>query len=215
MGALLTHSGYVPQYIDKLMLSGVSGTPVVNNKPAGVIENDLMLSFLIGEGAMTWSGDTGWNEDLDDSNNSHSHRLGSKIAGGAEGSSYSFAATGTGNAGAKLGGIYAYRSAKVGPVSASVGRVVSPTTSVDAPGITALAGKLLLVHGYRHNAGTPIVVNTPAGFTIKDSLQNSLVWVTIFEKDVGPGATGNINVSMAAAPTGMSAYLVNIKGADA
>ena len=112
--------------------SAVLGSSLTVSKPAGVVQNDLLIAFMGADTtgtSYTWTGDTGWTE-IADQGSGGALRIAYKVAASSEPSTYTFTASG---GGATLrGAILAYRGAAydaIGSISSTVSQATGPVVS--------------------------------------------------------------------------------------
>lgn len=193
-------SGFVQVGVSAVAAS--SSASLVIDKPSGVQAGDLLVAIISGGAAITWTGDTGWTEELDASR----LRVAVKLATGSEGSTFTFTASGSTFS---AGVIIAYRSAAFDVVG-SVGTATSGSDVV-APGVTLSSlGILLAAFGIDAPGRT---MTTPTGMlpvvVYPGAAKPSLA---IFSQQLGAGATGT-RTSSPGGGGSTSGVLIGIKGA--
>lgn len=89
-GGSLTVAPIVPRLISTSTAEQTTATTtLVINAPSGIVSGDLMLCLIASDTNVSWTGDTGWTESLDDSY----IRVARKTATGSEPASYTFTAS--------------------------------------------------------------------------------------------------------------------------
>lgn len=171
--------------------NSASGTSLVINKPTGTVQNDLMVAVMAANGVTSWTGDTGWTEIADQVSVTPNLRVAYKIAGAAEGSSYTF----TASASRTLSGcILTYRYADYDTVSGSFATSANPLvlTSISP----SLSQSILIAVGVRAIAS--VTLGTPTSMTARvtdnDATAPSYI---VCDQTVSKGPTGTRSISTA------------------
>lgn len=169
--------------------NGASGTSLVINKPTGTAQNDIMVAVMVsiaGGGGVTWTGDTSWNEILEQGA-VPSLRIAWKVAGGSEGPNYMFTASASNNLG---GSILTYRNAAYDAIGSVSTDSVNPIT---ATAVTVAVANSLVLAVYS-DRGASSSYSTPTGFAAVDANSDATVlsWA-IFSKAVGSGSSGTVD----------------------
>jgi len=199
-----------PQFIAAASTqNGTNGTTLVINKPAGTINGDLMIAFMAGNSATTWTGDTGWTEIADQGSNSPSTRIAYKVAGSSEGASYTFT---NANSGGLSGSILTYRGAAYDTIGAFA--LTADPLVPTGPAASANNSKLI---------GIAAMASANANYTAPGSMTNRVTdndgtspSYAIFDETVGSGATGTRSFTKggtAAGTANTAAIMLTIKPA--
>lgn len=163
-------------------------TGLTINKPSGVVSGDTLVAIVAG-GGVTWTGDTGWTEAIDQGA-LPGIRVAYKTAGGSEGASYTF--TGSSSS-TKFGIILCYRGVSWDVIGASV-TTLTGDGALAISGVTSGAGTddgvlLAAVASFDTVTATHSV---PSGMRLiashRESVNNRLL--SIFAQTISGGATG-------------------------
>jgi len=139
MGAAGGSGGPTVEYIGATQAARSS---TANNftidKPANTQQGDLMVALMCSDraGTVTWSGDTGWTEAVDQSSRPNV-RIAHKVAGASEGASYTFS---TNNSSRLAGSILTFR----GAAWDAFGTVATNTTQTASAITVASTGSILI-----------------------------------------------------------------------
>jgi hypothetical protein len=155
---------------------------VTPNKPAGVVNGDQLIFFGGATTTQTWTGDTGWAEQIDQG---AAPAIGvfTKIAS-SEGSSYSFGLSATTGAG---GILLAFRGAALDNLGSIVTRTGNGTLTVT--GFSSAGGVVLLFVHSADDAGQTI--SAPAGYTEIAAAAGMSSNMKVFMANVAAGTTAS------------------------
>ncbi len=179
------------------------GTTLVINKPAGTVQDDLMIAVMAADAAGLWSGDTGWNEVVDQAADPNL-RIAYKVAGASEGASYTFT-----NASSQTlsGCILTYRYAAYDTVAGTHVTGANPLilTSISP----SLSQSILIACGARSSAS--ITLGTPTSMTarVTDSDANDPSYI-VCDQAVAKGPVGTRSMSTGITTT-VSGIMLAIK----
>ncbi|MBM2322240.1 MULTISPECIES: hypothetical protein [Marivita] len=165
-----------------------SSTSLVINKPAGVVEGDIMVAFLTINSRKTISAPAGWTTILPHSGNEGEPMVAYKVAGSSEGASYSFP-SGLGNL---TGSIVAYRNTiydTVGLEATASGGVIT------APSITVAAADSVLLACFSASSGTFSSPTSGLTEVISDQDATNPNIIVYSEEGIAAGATGDKSVT--------------------
>lgn len=184
-----------------------STTSLTINRPTGTISGDLMVAIIFGENNVTWTGDTGWNEVVDQGVGP-SLRVAHKTAGGSEPSSYTFTSSGS----SLLGGvILTYRNAAydtVGTIATGVsgGNQVANAITLSQSGSTIIAAFA--------RAQTASWSSPSSGLSLLDTQTvNRPSWAIYHDMDEPSGSTGTKQATPSSTSGSLSCVLVGIRPA--
>lgn len=184
---------------------------LVISKPTGTQQYDLMIAVMaIGfASALTWTGDTGWTEILDQ-NASPDLRIAYKVAGASEGSSYTF--TCSSSVTALTGCILTYRGADYDAIG-TIGTAASGGNCT-AGAVTASSDNSILLAAFAINAIGGITFPTPSGMSLVTEYTgaNQGDWA-IFSQAVNTGSSGTKSCDPSGASGAVSGVLLSIKPA--
>ncbi len=182
----------------------VNSTSLVINKPTGTQQGDLMIAFMAGESAGTWTGDTGWTEVVD-ANVKFALRAAYKVAGASEGASYTFTSS---SSRILSGAILTYRGAAYD----AIGSIASGANPLVITGPTASEDFSVLI-GYAGRLASGVTITAPASMTarVTDNDGNAPSYV-IADEYVLAGATGTRSFTIGSA-VDVSGVLLTIKPA--
>lgn len=184
-----------------------STTTVTVNKPAGTVEGDLMVAVMSGGAtnlARTWTGDTGWTE-VADENAVPNLRVAYKVAGAAEGSSYTFTASLSTTYGLAAS-ILTYRYAAYDAVSS----FASGSDPLILPSLTAAESQsVLLAIGTR--AAASVALGAPTGMATQVSDSNAIApSYIVCDQTVAKGPAGVRGISTGSS-TNVAGIALSIK----
>lgn len=179
-----------------------STTTVTVNKPTGTVEGDLMVAVMscgATSTARTWTGDTGWTE-VADENVVPNLRVAYKVAGAAEGSSYTFTASLSTTSGLAAS-ILTYRYAAYDAVSS----FASGSDPLILPNLTAAESQsVLLAIGAR--AAPSVALGAPTGMATRVSDSGGIApSYIVCDQTVAKGPAGVRGIS-----TGSSTHVAGI-----
>ena len=152
-----------PIFVASSSVGDFEGDPLPINKPAGVIEGDLMIALSAGSNGVSWSGDTGWTEIFDLGSNP-AQRVAYKVAGGSEPSTYTFTPASSIVAQSHI--IIAYRRAEY--VSIGSANYAGSGSPITAPSVTASAANMVAIALFVNEAGGALSSIT-SGWSILES----------------------------------------------
>jgi hypothetical protein len=186
MGLLAACLGPKPQFVSFEEAENGGGTTLTINKPAGVVSGMLLVACMISNDNVpcSWSGDAGWTE-RGDQGAVPNLRIATKVAGGAEGASYTFTAS---VAGTLSGGIFAFQQAAYDGLG-SYGTIITGDGSVVAPSfVMSNVGLLLAIYG---TDGEDDPFGTPSGMTVLAHIEGGLGGsLSVFAQEVNSGGSG-------------------------
>ncbi len=163
---------------------GLNGTLTIN-KPAGVLENDMLVAIMGQDGAnATWTGDTGWTEKIDQGVQPNL-RIATKVAGASEGVSYTFTQSSTRKA---AGIILHFRDAAFDQIG-----TINTGSPLVAGGITPTSSGILIGAYLSNQSGATFT--TPSGMAPIASFNTYSASYRIFQQDIATGATTGMRFS--------------------
>lgn len=165
-----------------------ASTSLAINKPAGVVSGDFLVAFMASNNFsnLTWTGDTGWTERVDQNTSLPRLRVATLTAGGSEPSSYTFTASASS---VLTGMIIAIRGAQYDTIGASVS-IRAGTGSLSISGVTSAGGILLALCAVANDAVSNGTFSTPSGMSVIGSLQ-ARATIKAFWENVAAGSTGS------------------------
>lgn len=180
-------------------------------KPAGLVSGDMLVAIMSATsvgGAISWTGDTGWTERVEQGA-VPSLRVATLTAGGSEPANYTFTASSTTDV---QGIILLARGAQwdtIGSVYADGGG-----GTVVAPSITSAGGLLLAAIAAGIDVGGPTTVSTPTGMSATTT-QSFAGAIAMFYQSVLSGSTGSRTSSIDDGGSGgiNSGVLISLKAA--
>lgn len=175
-----------PTFVSSATGEVATSANLVISKPTGVTSGMLLVACMASGGAVSWSGDTGWTEVLDQSA-SPSIRIAYKVATGSEPASYTFI---SGNSSFNHSGIVcAFSSASYD----TVGVVGVSEPIVTAPSITASQNSSVCLAFYACSS-SGVTFATPTGFSLisKNPTSGFAPNFFLFQKQISSGATGDV-----------------------
>jgi len=190
-----------------------SGSTLVINKPTGVVENDVLIAWVVWDTTPTITA-SGWTQ-ITGSPLSNSDQRGAfwyKVAGGSEPSTYTFSGTSFDRA----GGIIAFSGVDTStPVEAQGSQTNSSTSSVTAPTITTSTdGAMLVFAGMMDSsAGSTVSATVPGGMTERVDVPVTSGWSWAYmatEIKATAGSTGT-RVATASRSDDNGGFLIALK----
>lgn len=171
-----------------------SANPLVVNKPAGVVEDDLMVSFNNKDFAADWTGGpAGWTQRENIADADQRHSLWDKVAGATEPSTYSW----TKANGDATGSIIAWTGVNTAdPYDVSGQLQINTNLNFTAPSITTTNDNALMVIGSGTDVPTPgaITFTHHADYTEREDISTVTdIWSSSSISDdiqVSSGASG-------------------------
>lgn len=186
-----------------------STNTVVINKPTGTQSGDLMIAFMAGGlGAITWSGDTSWTA-VTDQNALPNLRVAYKVAGGSEGSSYTF--TASASTSHLTGCIVTYRGAAYNTIG-SIGTAAAGGNCT-AGAVTVSVDNSILLAAFANRA-TSVTFPAPSGMSLLTEYTGSsnTDWA-IFSQSINAGSSGTKSCNPSSASGEVAGVLLSIKPA--
>lgn len=197
--------GGIPVLVGQSAVVQSNSNTLVLSRPSGVQIGDLLVALMANGVHDTWTGDTGWTEQLD-SGVLPGMRLATKVAGASEASSYTFTTSGGPS---QSGIILAYRNAAFD----LVGSVVNDNRggSFSAPSITMTADGMLL--GFFAIARPEVSFTAPSGMALLASdTDTGNPSFAVFAQESAIGATGTRSTTPSLGGSA-GGVLIGIKGA--
>lgn len=208
MAAKIAGRGTVPLFFAS-SAGLTTGTSVSPAKPTGLSQNMLELAVMASNkttGA-TWTGDTGWTEQIDQATLPNL-RVATKIAGGSEPGGYTFTASNSEDLSVVILAIKRGVFDAIGAIATRSGG-----GTLTASGITSAGGMLLAaVVVDQQSAGTVTIASNSGMTLIATGGGSGYPTINIYRDYVVPGATGTRGFTIGGTYSGTSAaVLVGVK----
>lgn len=158
--------------------ASTNGASITVDKPTGTQSGDIMIAVMGGDIDATWTGDTDWTEVGELGAALPGMRVAYKVAGGSEGSTYTFTPSKSDDMAAA---ILTYRNATYDTATA----VVSGGQS--GP-ITVAQNDSLLLQIFVRISGFAFI-NAPAGYITRINFDSADGRIVVFEKEVDASST--------------------------
>lgn len=188
--------------------NSVNSASLVINKPTGTAQNDLMVAFMATNNTKgtTWTGDTGWTEVADQTSAGPGVRIAYKVAGAAEGASYTFTNSSATNL--LSGCILTYRNATYNAIGSFVTGTAVGALSPTGP--TAAVNYSTLI-GISAAEAASVTYTLPTFMTsrVTDSDANGPSYA-VADEIVHAGATGTRTFTSAGTTSTTAAILLTI-----
>jgi hypothetical protein len=188
--------------------SGGGSSGLAVSLPAGVQQNDLLIGMVAaydnsGGGGLTWTGDTGWNEVLDE-NAVPNLRVAWKIAGASE-PTPTFTNTGSPVTTYNTGAVWAFRNAAYDTIGTIATSVANGTVSYNS--VTLAGGTAIAVIASGKDTNTP-TYGTPSGFTAQSQLQQTWSYLQSYYKEGVAGSLSGLSSTVSGQISALNAGVI-------
>lgn len=188
-----------------LSTATTSSTTLTINKPTGTTQGNLLIAIVFADPNVTWSGDTGWTEVVDQGSGP-SIRVAYKVAGASEASNYTFTSSASGLIG---GAIFTYKNALYDTVGA-IQTGVTGGVQV-APSITLAENASTLIAVFARAQTTTWSAPSAGLSLLTTQTVVRPAWAIFHQTDLPSGSTGTRQATPANTAGTLACVLIGIK----